>query len=245
MKDNTTEQGRLLRSAEELKAYFEEKIKKSPLAKERTVSVREALEGLLLSAKEMESNRDSLDHLQARLGTIQEGLPSNVIQMRVPRRIQQPSAYSKVDDKRWILRLDCLIESKYVSEIHKMAMELHSQSRRYAFIEFRDIDKKSRHSLPDLLAMGAISLFVPCILDLHLEEQKLLRELMEVESLQRPLLMVGSTLPYSQLRGESGVDMDFLNQLSRAYIKLTRPFTEYKEQGLIHYFLDSLSESPT
>jgi hypothetical protein len=33
--------------------------------------------------------------------------------------------------------------------------------------------------------------------------------------------------------------------LSRAYIKLTRPFAEYKEQGLIHYFLDSLSENPT
>lgn len=245
MKENNKEQGRLLRSAEELKAYFEEKLKTSPLAKERTISVREALEGLLSSAKDMESNRDSLDRLQARIGTIQEELPSNVIPMRAPSRIQRPSAFSKIDDKRWILRLDCLIESKYVSEIHKMAMELHSQSRRYAFIEFRDIDKKSRHSLPDLLAMGAISIFVPCILDLHLEEQKLLRELMEIESLQRPLLMVGSTLPFSELRGESGVNMDFLNQLSRAYIKLTRPFAEYKEQGLIHYFLDSLSESPT
>jgi hypothetical protein len=126
-----------------------------------------------------------------------------------------------------------------------MAMELHSQSRRYAFVEYRDLDKSTRASLPDLLAMGAISIFVPSILDLTLAEQSVLRELMEVESVQRPLLMVGSTLPFSELRGESGVNMDFLNQLSRAYIKLTKPFTEYKEQGLIHYFLDSLSESPT
>ena len=35
------------------------------------------------------------------------------------------------------------------------------------------------------------------------------------------------------------------HKLSRAYIKLTRPFREYKDQGLIHYFLDSLSQNPT
>jgi hypothetical protein len=245
MKDNSKEQGRLLRSAEELKNYFEAKIKSSPMTEERTASVREALEELLASTKEMVSNRDALDHLQARIGTIQGDLPSNVIPMRIPSRTKTPNSFSRVTDKRWILRLDCLIESKHVSEIHKMAMELHSQSCRYAFVEFRDIDKKSRHSLTDLLGMGAISIFVPCILDLHLDEQKVLRELMEIESLQRPLLMVGSTLPYSELRCDSAVNMDFLNQLSRAYIKLTRPFKEYKEQGLIHYFLDSLSESPT
>lgn len=242
MKD-TQEQSRLLRSAEELKTYFEEKMKKAPLSKERASSVREALEGLLASTREMEDSRDSLNRLEQRMGTIQEEVPSNVIPLRRAPEVRRP--VSATNDKRWILRLDCLIESKYISEIHKMAMELHSQSRRYAFVEYRDLDKNTRASLPDLLAMGAISIFVPSILDLTLAEQNVLRQLMDVESLQRPLLMVGSTLPYSELRGESGVNMDFLNQLSRAYIKLTKPFTEYKEQGLIHYFLDSLSESPT
>jgi hypothetical protein len=244
MKD-TQEQSRLLRSAEELKAYFEEKMKKAPLSPERASSVRQALEGLLASSAEMEDSRDSLDRLEQRMGTIQEEVPSNVIPLRRPPEVRRPQVFSGINDKRWILRLDCLIESKYISEIHKMAMELHSQSRRYAFVEYRDLDKSTRASLPDLLAMGAISIFVPSILDLTLAEQSVLRELMEVESVQRPLLMVGSTLPFSELRGESGVNMDFLNQLSRAYIKLTKPFTEYKEQGLIHYFLDSLSESPT
>ncbi len=245
MKNNNEEQGRLLRSAEELKAYFEEKLKSTPLPKERTASVREALEGLLASARELESDRDSLRLLETQVSTMQEEVPSNVIPMRRPPQVRRPNAFADVNDKRWILRLDCLIESKYISEIHKMAMELHSQSRRYAFMELRDIDKKSRTSLPDLLAMGAISLFVPCILDLTAAEQDTLRQLMDIESLQRPLLMVGSTVPFSQLRTEAGINLEFLNLLSRAYIKLTKPFTEYKEQGLIHYFLDSLSESPT
>lgn len=245
MKDKTIDQSRLLRSAEDLRNYFEQKMTSAPLSQERAASVREALEGLLTSSRDLEASRESLDRLQTRMATIQEEVPSNVIQIRRPPEVRRPKAFSRDNEKRWMLRLDCLIESKYISEIHKMAMELHSQSRRYAFIEFRDLDKKTRSSVPDLLAMGAISLFVPSILDLTAAEQDILRELMKVESLQRPLLMVGSTLAFSELRGESGVNMDFLNQLSRAYIKLTKPFTEYKEQGLIHYFLDSLSESPT
>lgn len=234
-----------MRSAEELKAYFEEKLKSTNLHDERAQSVRDALESLLISAREMESKRDSLSRLESRVSLVQEEVPSNVIPLRRPPTVRRPNAFTDVNDKRWILRLDCLIESAHISEIHKMAMELHSHSRRYAFIELRDIDKRSRTSLPDLLAMGAISLFVPSILDLTAAEQETLRQLMDVESLQRPLLMVGSTLPFSQLRTEAGINIEFLSLLSRAYIKLTRPFTEYKEQGLIHYFLDSLSESPT
>ncbi len=244
MKD-TQEQGRLLRSAEELKAYFEEKMKTSPLSAEKVASVREALDGLLATSRQMEDSKDALNRLQQRVGTIQEEVPSNVIQLRRKPVLTRPPAFSKVDDKRWILRLDCLIESQHVSEIHKMAMELHSHSRRYAFIEYRDIDPKTRLVLPELLSMGAISVFVASVLDLSLREQNVLRSLMEVESVQRPLLMVGSHLPFSELRGEAGVDLGFLNHLSRAYIKLTKPFSHYKDQGLIHYFLDSLSESPT
>lgn len=245
MKDTREQQSRLLRTAEELKAYFEEKMKNAPLSGERAATVREALEGLLGTSRELEESREALNRLEQRVGTIQEEIPSNVVPFRRPTPVRRETAFARVNDKRWLLRLDCLIESKHVSEIHKMAMELHSQSRRYAFLEFRDIDRSVRSSVPGLLSMGAITIFIPSILDLTAEEQGVLQELMHVESLQRPLLMVGSTLPYSELRGEDGVNMEFLNQLSRAYIKLTKPFAEYKAQGLIHYFLDSLSESPT
>jgi len=245
MKDNTTPgQGRLLRTAQELKSYFEQKLKSAPMKKEQEASVREALEGLISTAGDLETSRDHSERLEQQMAVIQEELPSNVISIRRRQEVKA-SVYSAVNDKRWILRLDCLIESRYISEIHKMAMELHSHSRRYAFVEFRDLDNDARCSLPDLLALGAISLFVPDILALTAREQETLCQLMDVESLQRPLLMVGSLLPFSALRGEPGVNMDFLGKLSRAYIKLSKPFAEYKEQGLIHYFLDSLSESPS
>lgn len=244
MKDNIGKgHGPLSLKAQKLLAYFEEKLKDAPLAGERAGSVREGLKGLISSTADMETCHEALHRLEQRMHTIQEEIPSNVIPIRRP-TLPKPT-FSAVTDKRWILRLDCLIESRYISEIHKMAMELHAQSRRYAFLEYRDLHSKSRLDVSELLAMGAISLFVPSILDLTLAEQEILRQLMQVESLQRPLLMVGSTQTYSDLRGESGVNLDFLNDLSRAYIKLTKSFSEYKDQGLIHYFLDSLSESPS
>jgi len=88
-------------------------------------------------------------------------------------------------------------------------------------------------------------LLVPDILQLGFLEQEILRSVLERDTAQRPLLMVGALHSYADLRDNPKIDRDFLTSLARAYIKLTRPFSEYKDQGLIHYFLDSLSQSPT
>lgn len=244
MKQNTDTTGRLLRSAQELKAYFEEKQKRDPLQEGQRTSVLDALDGLILSAAELESQAQESERLERRAIGTQEELPSNVISIRRKRQALT-SVYNAVRDKRWVLRLDCMIESRHISEIHKMASELHSHSQRYAFIEYRDLDKRARLSVSEILEVGTISLFVPSILDLTAAEQEILFELIQHEGKDRPLLMVGSTLPYSELLGEPSVNLQFLNQLASAYIKLTKPFSEYKEQGLIHYFLDSLSDSPS
>ena len=73
----------------------------------------------------------------------------------------------------------------------------------------------------------------------------MLRHLVLQDTLSRPLVMAGTTVSYSELLTAENIDRDLLTQLARAYIKLTRPFSEYKQQGLIHYFLDTLSSSPT
>lgn len=207
--------------------------------------VLETFKLILGSLDGLHTYHRELGHLQSRLEMNSfEQMPSNVIPLRRD-SLNQPSPVSLVEDRRWILRLDCLIESKHISEIHKMALELHSHGSRYAFIEYRDLSKACRASTQELLSLGAISLFIPNILDLRLDEQAVLKTISETATINRPLLMVGTTAPFSSLRGEPGVDLEFLLVLSRAYIKLTRPFSEYKDQGLIHYFLDSLSENPS
>jgi hypothetical protein len=205
------------------------------------LSLAEAVEALKKSVDDMKVEYETLVRLEAKLAQIQEDLPSNVI----PLQRTKSSALSSVPEKRWTLRLDCLIEGAFVSEIHKLALELHGQSHRYVFMEYRDLSQEARENVDELLSLGGISLFVPNILDLDPRAQSVLLELTSHNTLHRPLLMVGSTLPYADLRGEAGVNPDLLALLSRAYIKLTRPVSEYKQQGLINYFLDSLSSSPT
>lgn len=217
----------------------------APLGVDQQKEIGETFRLILGSLDGLHSYHRELGHLQSRLEFNRGPAPTNVIPLRRGPFLERVPSPKPARDKRWMLKLDCLIESQYISEIHKMALELHSHSNRYAFVEYRDLSHTCRASLTDLLDLGTISLFVPSVLDLRPREQAVLAELTKQRNLERPLLMVGATMPYSSLRGEPGVNQEFLMLLSRAYIKLTRPFTEYKEQGLIHYFLDSLSENPT
>lgn len=273
-------QGRMLKSARALVAYFEHKLDtslellseppaepgdgdvqfslsvshygiwglRSPhaLAHEDQAEIYRTFQSVLGGISSMEQQRDDLERTHCKLEQSQEEMPSNVIPLR---RVSGPLLSvprpGQSDDRRWVLKQDCLIESKYISEIHKMAMELHVHSGRYAFVEYRDLDKAQRASIPELLSLGGISLFVPDFIHLTMDEQSVLKDLIAMDALQRPLLMVGTTLPFAELRSVPGVHLEFLTNLARAYIKLSKPFSEYKQQGLIHYFLDTLAESPT
>lgn len=214
-----------------------------PLEQASQLEITETFMSVFGGLADMKQKRDELIRLEAKLEQSLEELPGNVIALR--KIAERTGKRTTGEEKRWMLRLDCLIESRHVSEIHKMAIELHSQSFRYAFVEYRDLDRSQRMQLTELLKMGAISLFVRDILELSATEQKVLRSLAELDTIQRPLLMVGTTLTFADLRREPSIDVEFLALLSRAYLKLTRPFSEYKDQGLIHYFLDSLSQNPT
>ncbi len=198
---------------------------------------------VLGSINDLQDRRHRLQGLQKQLEGTQKDSPSNVIPLR--RSVPLNSSPFSNMDQRWEMRLDCLIESRQIAEIHKMALELHSQGNRYAFIEYRNLNRTTRLSLLDLLSLGQITLFIPSILDLTLAEQGILKRLIHLESLERPLVIAGTTLPFGDLRLEPAVHPEFLQLIARAYIKLTRPFVEYKEEGLIHYFLDSLSQNPT
>ena len=230
----------LREAAEALQVHFKNKAESFP--PDQRNAVDNAISDLLEAVGTAETEGKALLQLEHKLEQIQDETPSNVIQLR---RTVKPATAFSVSDKRWMLRLDCLIEGKNISEIHKMALELHSHSRRYAFMEFQSLSPSARQNFEELMSLGGISLFVPDILKLSAAEQSALQQLVEQDTIHRPLLMAGSTMPYFELRCEERINIDLLLSLSRAYIRLTRPFAEYKQKGLIHYFLDSLSQSPT
>lgn len=207
--------------------------------------VYEMCEAVLCGFESMHRQREELETLQNHLERAMEGeIPSNVIafQRRPPTRFSRPVGFAS---KTYNLRLDCLIESPSLVEVHKMATELHSSSSRSIFMNYWELAAPRRASLSYLLSLGAITLFIPKLTDVPTFEQEILRHLVMQNTLERPLLMVGTDVPYAEILGFENVDSELLSLLMRAYIKLSKPFSEYKEQGLIHYFLDSLSSRPT
>ncbi len=217
-----------------------------PLSNEIRTEMLAMFESVLGGLEELETKRQHLERMQLHLERALNGTtPDNVIAIRRKPLVAHRGGATFETDRRYLLKLDCLIEGKNVEEIHKMAMELHTQGSRMAFLDYTKLEPAQRQSISQLLGMGAITLYIPNLLDVTPLEQEILRHVILQDTLQRPLLMVGTTMSYGDLRGEAKIDSELLVLLSRAYIKLTRPFSEYKEQGLIHYFLDTLSESPT
>lgn len=218
-----------------------------PVSKAVYTEIAEMCKSLLGGLDELETKRQQLERMQLHLERALNGTtPDNVISLRRrPSLTARMNASGAGTERRMLLKRDCLIEGKSVDEIHKMALELHAQGSRLAFLNFHDLEIHQRHSISQLLGLGSITLFIPDILLLNSYEQEILRHVLLQDSPNRPLMMAGTTLSYSDLRADGRIESELLVLLSRAYIKLTRPFSEYKEQGLIHYFLDSLSESPT
>jgi hypothetical protein len=212
---------------------------------EQRLEITDMCASILGGLENLERKRNALEDMQMKMERLLEGESvSNVIafQRRSP---TLKSSLSLANDKRYSLRLDCLIEGKSVDEIHRMATELHSQSQRRIFLDYRELSELHRTSLTHLLSLGPIHLFIPTVHDLSPLEQEMLRHMTREDSLTRPLVMAGTILGYADLLSCKGIDAELVSHLARAYIKLTRPFSEYKQQGLIHYFLDTLSSSPT
>ncbi len=218
-----------------------------PLTPELRREMSEMCDSLLGGIEALETKRQELERMQLHLERALNGTtPDNVISLRRrnPFVVNSPR-FGLTSNRRFTLKRDCLIEGPSVDEIRKMAMELHSQGTRVALVDYSELAIHQRQSISQLLGLGSITLFVSNIVGLSLYEQEILRHVILQDTSNRPLLMVGSTGAYSDLRGDERIDTELLALLAKTYVKLTRPFSEYKEQGLIHYFLDSLSESPT
>lgn len=180
--------------------------------------------------------------IEANLAKNAQDIHSNVVPLHRPQNRSNRAGHVFLPkDNRWILKLDCLIESPSQFEIAKMARELHDHSQRMVFIEISDLTEQQRCFPDDFSRLGAITVFVPDIFSLTRNEQFSLSQVLRTDATHRPLLMVGTRMPYGDLKEQSRINQDFLSLISRAYLKLTKPVAHYKSEGLFRYFLDSLT----
>jgi hypothetical protein len=117
-------------------------LKSSAALSEKTQSeISASFHSLFTAIDSNEKRQHDLAVLAERYERATVELPSNVIPMFNKR--PQTKVFAKIRDTRWMLKQDCLIESRSLSDIHKMATELHEHSMRYAFMHYADLEREA------------------------------------------------------------------------------------------------------
>lgn len=209
------------------------------LPEEKRTPLRELLLSLLEPAQKMQTHRDSLERLEEKylLALKEDEKDQTVVNFR---RIDKQESIPKTQ-RRWLLKSPCLIEAASYGELFRMAFELHLRSARSIFLSWHDIDPGSRQKPHVLLELTACTIFIPDVTRISAFEQNAILSVLRAVADEKPLFMVGTHAPYAELQTLSSLNKDFLNEISHAYLKLTKPVAQYKREGLIRYFLESLS----
>jgi hypothetical protein len=223
-------------SQDALSRRLEALIEKLP--EQKRSPLRELLNSLLDRAHSLEAEHDSLARLEEKYLLALKEDSSNIINFRQPsEKIETPAR----QERRWDLKVPCLIEAASQGEIFRMAFELHLRSTKNMFLPWRDIDPAARQNSRTLLELSSSTLFISDVTDLPAVEQATILAALRDPNVEKPHFVGGTHSPYADLLSFRGLERDFLDAMSQAYLKLTKPVTQYKREGLIRYFLESLS----
>lgn len=149
-----------------------------------------------------------------------------------------------------ILNFPFLIQAVSVNDIFKMAIEIHTQSQRYAFLSLHDLDPTALETADSIKNLGDVTIFVPDITALTLEQQTQVeryyssQEAPTSDPLRAKLkaqFIVGTTRPVDELKVNHKVSHLLLSQLMVGYLSLSQPFSSYKRENMLEFFFDSLS----
>lgn len=224
-----------LNHRESLSGRLESLLEKMP--EPRRQSLRELIESLL----EPSARLESLKRLEEKyILALQD--ETNIVSFSPVRgRNEQTNAQTTVSKpRRYHLKVPCLIESASIGDTFRMAFELHLHSSRNVFLSWRDIDPSAR-SKPDVLKeLVACTIFIPDITAVPLTEQKAILDVIRDEDLDKPHFIGGTVCSYLELKSTSEMLDGFVDTMSQAFLKVTKPVSHYKKEGLIRFFIESL-----
>lgn len=130
-----------------------------------------------------------------------------------------------------------MLQSINPQMLMRAANQIHEMTHRWAFVPFRDI-RSQIMDVYDLRQMGAMTLFVPDILQLEVNDLRILKEfIMQDKSSDDPLLILGSSSSLDDLRKNLIVDADLHRELSEVHVEIDRVPLSY---GTLKEVLDLL-----
>jgi hypothetical protein len=221
-----------LNQRESLTGRLEALIEKMPETKRSTL--RELIQSLL----EPSIHLASLKRLEDKYILALQEEQDKVLSIQAANRRSGPSRPAA---RRFPLRVPCLIEAQSHGEIFRLAFELHLRSSKSVFLSWRDIDPSSRSKNRSIKELTACTIFIPDVTLVPLTEQKAIADVIADEEEEKPHFMGGTTMTYPRLKQTPGLLEEFIDGMSQAYLKVTKPVSHYKQEGLIRYFIESLT----
>lgn len=148
--------------------------------------------------------------------------------------------------KRPQLYAPILIQGQNDYDISRLALEIHYSLDRMAFLHYGDLDLATRIQVSELKSLGSISLFVPNIMELSRTEKSTLIDMCaETGRKDIPLIIAGTTSTYQVLLAKMGYTRELTQSLSETYLRMTKSFKDYKEQGILPFIYENLTRPVT
>lgn len=139
-------------------------------------------------------------------------------------RSQPQEIYDGFSEKHHkILNIPTLIEAQKIEEALRTALDLHSESGRFAFINYWELSESVRQNRSSLDELGPVSVYLPYPHLLNEKEQSALKA-----HLQQPLnektafWLTATTIPYADLLRDRNLSARLLKQLSISFLRIQK-----------------------
>lgn len=157
-------------------------------------------------------------------------------------RISETESIASVTPLNTPLNFPFLIESRDPSDIFKMALEIHTHTKRFVFLSINDISPDAFVSSQSIVALGATTIFVPDVeLLTPTQQTAIINYYNSAREKETPQFVVGALNPITQLVFESKLDTALLAVLRIGYLQMNQPFSFYKNQNILEFFYESLT----
>ena len=191
-----------------------------------------------------EERRERLRTIEERLLSMDKNA-SNVIALRPSRfgKVLQITDNGKqaVPGATPLTSLPLLIETKKGFPLHRIAVEIHQLSNRWALVNLADLPKEVLDTREGLKDLGAISLFIPDLSKLSMEQQAKLAEYLATKpGLDMPHVIAG--LPTPEAEEIQVVLPLLLEQFCLSQLQWTDKTPEEISRNFIHASLEHLLE---
>ena len=135
----------------------------------------------------------------------------------------------------------CFLEGSSTEDRRNLAFELHYASHRIAFVPYFDLEPRVRVDSAELLALGPVTLFIPEISELTPTDQMaLLNYFRGSRTSQTPHVITSSKISYADLLRLGQIPVELLEHLATSLIRMTKPFDEYVQAGVVPHLYQSL-----